>query len=43
MKVKPYWERIRLREIEKNNKRLLTNVIRMEKDFLNLKKALNKP
>jgi len=42
VKVKPYWERIKLREIEKSNKRLLTNVIRMEKDFLNLKKTLTK-
>ena len=41
IKVKPYWERIRLREIEKNNKRLLSNVVKMEKDFISLKKTLN--
>ena len=40
--MKPYWERIRLREIEKNNKRLLNNVIKMEKNFLDVKKTLTK-
>ena len=38
--MKPYWERIRLREIDKSNRRLLSNVIRMEKDFLHLKKTM---
>ena len=32
---------MRLREIEKSNRRLLKNVIRMEKDFINLKKTMS--
>ena len=39
--VKPYGERQRLREIVKSNKRLLSNVIKMERDFLKLKKTLD--
>lgn len=38
--VKPYWERMRDRDISKTNDRLLGNVIKIEKDFLNLKKTI---
>lgn len=38
--VKPYKERIRLREIDKSNRRLLKNVIHMEKNFLKLKRTM---
>ena len=32
-RVKPYWEKMRDRDIEKNNSRLLDNVIKIEKDM----------